>query len=303
MVVIKKLNFQSFSMLIQYRKYNNSFKETFKTYKIPDHIEKPFYYYERNKPADMSGCIEIKSEDDIAKLRESCTIAANVLKKCHEIVKIGVSTEQINQFVFNEIIKSNAYPSPLYYCGFPKSICTSVNSVACHGIPNENEILKDGDIINIDVTVFKEFHGDCSKTFLVGKVDERSQYLVMHNEIALNEAIKICKPGASFNLIGKIISDYAKKVNLNVIADFIGHGIGRNFHCAPEIYHFENEINTEIMRTGMVFTIEPIFSEGSQELELWEDGWTASTIDSSRTAQCEHTILITKDGNEILTKI
>lgn len=176
--------------------------------------------------------------------------------------------------------------------------------MACHGIPNDNEILKDGDIINIDITVFFEgFHGDCSKTFLIGNVDDKSRYLVLHNENALKEAIKICRPDANFNEIGKTISNYARKVNLKVIEDFIGHGIGKNFHSAPEIYHFENDINTELMKPGMVFTIEPIFSESSIELELWEDGWTASTVDSSRTAQCEHTILITKSGNEILTKI
>ena len=187
------------------------------------------------------------------------------------------------------------------YCGFPKSVCTSVNNVACHGIPDDRK-LEDGDIINVDITVyFNRFHGDCSKTFLIGDVDERGKYLVHHNEKALLEAIKVCKPGQRFNVIGTAISRYAKEVDLTIVPAFIGHGIGNYFHGPPEIYHFENDFDFGVMQPKMTFTIEPIFALGSEELELWEDGWTAATVDGSRTSQFEHTILITENGSEILT--
>lgn len=187
------------------------------------------------------------------------------------------------------------------YSGFPKSVCTSVNNIACHGIPDDRP-LADGDIINVDITVFlNSFHGDTSKTFLVGNVDERGRYLVHHNEIALNKAIEVCKPGQKFNEIGATISQYAKEVDLRVVPAFIGHGIGEYFHGPPEVYHFENDIDVGTMAPGMTFTIEPIFSLGTEELELWDDGWTTATVDGSRTSQCEHTILITEDGCEILT--
>jgi len=217
------------------------------------------------------------------------------------LFKIGNSTDDIDKFVFNKIISSNAYPSPFRYCGFPKSICTSVNNIACHGIPDDRALM-DGDIINIDITVFYEgFHGDTSRTFLVGNVNESGRYLVEHNQKALMNAINICEPGKCFNEIGKEISEYAKKVNLRNVKAFIGHGIGEFFHGPPEVYHFENDINMDVMQPGMTFTIEPIFSEGSGVLELWEDGWTTSTEDGSRTSQFEHTILITENGCEILT--
>lgn len=213
----------------------------------------------------------------------------------------GMSTDEIDRFVFNEIIKCDSYPSPLLYCDFPKAICTSVNNVACHGIPDTRKLL-DGDIINIDITIFHDnFHGDCSKTFLVGNVDEKGRLLVGHNKKALYEAISVCKPGVNFGEIGRALSAYAKKHNYNIVKDFIGHGIGEQFHCPPEIYHFENEYDIGTMQKGMIFTIEPIFSEGSGDIELWEDEWTVSTVDNSRTAQHEHTILINEESCEILT--
>lgn len=212
-----------------------------------------------------------------------------------------MTTDDIDEIVYNDAIRNNAYPSPLRYSGFPKSVCTSVNNVACHGIPDDRK-LEDGDIINVDVTVYlNKCHGDTSRTFLVGNVDDRGKYLVHHNEIALNEAIKICKPGVPFNRIGKTISDYAKSVDLRVVPAFIGHGIGSFFHGPPEIFHFENDIELRLMEPGMTFTIEPILSLGTEELELWPDGWTTTTVDGSRTSQFEHTILITDDGCEVLT--
>jgi methionyl aminopeptidase len=171
----------------------------------------------------------------------------------------------------------------------------------CHGIP-DNRPLCDGDIINVDITVYlNRYHGDCSRTFLIGTVDERGQYLVHHNEQALAEAIKVCRPGQTFNEIGSAISEYAAKVDLTTVPAFIGHGIGSFFHGPPEIYHYENAVDVGIMEPRMTFTIEPIFSLGSADLELWEDGWTAATADGARTSQFEHTVLITENGCEILT--
>lgn len=198
-------------------------------------------------------------------------------------------------------MRNNSYPSPLRYLGFPKSVCTSINNIACHGIPDDRK-LEDGDIINVDITVYlNSFHGDCSKTFLIGDVDERGKYLVHHNEQALMRAIEVCKPGEKFNTIGKTISKYAKEVDLRIVPAFIGHGIGAFFHGPPEIFHFDNDFPVGIMQPGMTFTIEPIFSLGTEEIELWEDGWTAATVDGSRTSQFEHIVLITDNGCEILT--
>ncbi|KAG5669021.1 hypothetical protein PVAND_016923 [Polypedilum vanderplanki] len=276
-------------------------KVTKDLYTVPDHIKKPHYYHVLNKPSRTDGKIPIKNEKQIAGMRKSCKLAANILKMCEEIVKVGTTTEEIDKILFNKIINSNAYPSPFRYCGFPKSICTSVNNIACHGIPDDRKLM-DGDIINIDITVFFEgFHGDCSRTFEVGNVDDVGKNLIKQNKEGLMRAIKICKPGACFNEIGAEISKYAKEVDFRNVRAFIGHGIGEFFHGPPEIYHFENNINMEVMKPGMTFTIEPIYSEGSDELELWEDQWTTSTIDGSRTSQHEHTILITENGHEILT--
>jgi methionyl aminopeptidase len=290
-------------------------------YAVPEHIKKPHYYSLRNEPSRTDGKIEIKNEQQIEGMRKSCKLAAGILSMCEDVVKVwrryhpclvpkitqnlffqvGTTTEAIDHFLFKQITRANAYPSPLRYCGFPKSVCTSVNNIACHGIPDDRSLM-DGDIINVDITVFFEgFHGDCSRTFAVGNVDEVGRRLIMHNEEALMQAIAVCRPGACFNEIGGEISAYAKAMDFRNVRAFIGHGIGEFFHGPPEIYHFENELNMEVMKEGMTFTIEPIFSEGSDELELWEDKWTASTIDGSRTAQHEHTVLITEDGVEILT--
>lgn len=208
--------------------------------KIPDHIKKPPYYYESLPPGETIGTPEIKTEDQIKKMRKSCNLAANILKSCKDIIKVGTTTEQIDDYVHNKIISHDAYPSPLRYAGFPKSVCTSVNNVACHGIPDDRPLF-DGDIINVDITVYYDgYHGDCSKTFLVGNVDERGKYLVECTEECLNESIKLCGPGKPFNIIGKFIEAYTKEKNLNSIYAFIGHGIGSYFHGPPEILHFCN---------------------------------------------------------------
>lgn len=233
-------------------------------------------------------------------MRKACKIAANILKSAGSIVKVGLTTNEIDAFVHEAAIKANAYPSPLRYLDFPKSVCTSVNNVACHGIPDDRP-LQDGDIINIDVTVYYGgFHGDCSKTFLVGDVDERGKYLVQATEDCLNAAIELCFPKRPINTIGKEISKVAMEKKLNVLPQFIGHGIGSYFHGPPEVLPYANNL-IGLMQPGMTFTIEPILTLGGIDVELWEDGWTIVTADNARTAQFEHTILITENGYEILT--
>ncbi|KAL9923769.1 methionine aminopeptidase 1D, mitochondrial isoform 1-T1 [Glossina fuscipes fuscipes] len=269
---------------------------------VPLHIEKPDYYYYFMPPGDTSsGEPEIKTDEQIHQMRVSCKLTANTLKACEGIIKAGVKTDEVDAFLHELIISSNAYPSPLRYAGFPKSICTSVNDVACHGIPDDR-CLVDGDIVNVDISVYYGgYHGDCSKTFLVGNVDEEGCYLVKSTEECLNECISLCRPNVEFNAIGNYINKFCKEKGLNVIPAFIGHGIGTYFHGPPEILHFKNNF-PGAMQHGMTFTIEPILTFGGPEVEIQKDGWTATTLDGARTAQFEHTILITETGAEVLTK-
>ncbi|XP_055597952.1 methionine aminopeptidase 1D, mitochondrial [Uranotaenia lowii] len=267
---------------------------------VPEHITKPDYYYVRNSASDCTGKPEIKTTEQIHRMRESCKLAANILKKTCSMVEVGITTDDIDAFVHNEVIKANAYPSPLRYMGFPKSVCTSVNNVACHGIPDDRKLL-DGDIINIDITVFYQgYHGDCSRTVNVGNVDKRGRYLVDSTEGSLNESILCCGPGQPLCVIGKSIEKYAKRKDLTVMPAFLGHGIGSFFHGPPDIFHFDNNY-PGVMRPGMTFTIEPILTLGGQDAAILEDDWTAVSVDNARSAQFEHTVLITDNGCEVLT--
>lgn len=215
-------------------------------------------------------------------------------------MQVGVSTDEIDLQVHQFIINHGAYPSPLFYRSFPKSVCTSVNNVVCHGIPDDRQ-LKNGDIVNIDVTVYIDgHHGDCSETCLVGEVDEEGCHLVNITRLCLEEAIEICAPGQNFSYIGTVIDACARRHKLRVVPNFIGHGIGSYFHGPPDIYHFRNRL-PGIMQEGMTFTIEPALSLGSSQCRILSDGWTAVTTDGSRAAQFEHTVLITKYGVEVLT--
>ncbi|XP_030377343.1 methionine aminopeptidase 1D, mitochondrial [Scaptodrosophila lebanonensis] len=270
---------------------------------VPDNIEKPPYYYQINSvPGNTLGSTEIKNAQQIQFMRGSGKLAAQILRYCGELVKVGRSTDEIDGIAHERIIAAGAYPSPLRYAGFPKSICTSVNNVACHGVPDDRP-LADGDIINIDVTVYLNgYHGDCSKTFLVGNVDERGRFLVDSTRECLNMCVALCGPGVPFNHIGRFIERYCKERNLESIAAFIGHGIGSYFHGPPEIYHHHNDAPGK-MQPGMTFTIEPILSLGGPDIALLEDGWTAVSLDGARSAQFEHTVLITETGVEVLTKV
>lgn len=268
---------------------------------VPDHIVKPSYYYQAKNPGYTLGEPEIKNHEQIQHMRDSGKLAAKILKSCGDIIKIGITTDDIDAFVHESIIAANAYPSPLRYAGFPKSVCTSVNNVACHGIPDDRP-LQDGDIVNVDVTVyFNGHHGDCSKTFKVGNVDERGCYLVEKTEECLDECIRLCRPNVELKVIGNFITKFCRQHELDIIPAFIGHGIGSYFHGPPEILHFKNNA-PGVMQPGMTFTIEPILTLGGPDIEIQEDGWTAMSVDGARSAQFEHTILITDNGSEILTK-
>uniref|UniRef100_A0ABM5ESJ7 Methionine aminopeptidase n=2 Tax=Pogona vitticeps TaxID=103695 RepID=A0ABM5ESJ7_9SAUR len=268
---------------------------------VPKHIKKPDYVTTGIVP-DWGDYIEIKNEDQIQGLRQACQLARHVLLLAGKSLKVGMTTEEIDCMVHHEIIRQNAYPSPLGYGSFPKSVCTSVNNVMCHGIPDSRP-LQDGDIINIDVTVyFNGYHGDTSETILVGHVDESGQKLVEVARKCRDEAIAACEPGAPFSVIGNTISYISHQNNFEVCPNFVGHGIGSYFHGHPEVYHHENDSDL-LMEEGMAFTIEPIIMEGSSAFKTLEDRWTVVSLDNKRSAQFEHTIVITSSGAEILTRL
>ncbi|XP_011689054.1 PREDICTED: methionine aminopeptidase 1D, mitochondrial [Wasmannia auropunctata] len=266
---------------------------------VPAYIPQPSYS-QSMIPKNGPETPEIKDEYQIECMRHSCKLASRILRQVGALIKPGVTTDFLDQQVHDMIIGNGAYPSPLNYRGFPKSICTSVNNIACHGIP-DNRPLQEGDILNVDITVYLNgYHGDCSAMFQVGEVDSEGKRLITVTELCLKSAIEICKPNERFCNIGNVIEETADKHNLNVIPGLLGHGIGTYFHGAPDIYHFANDY-LERMEAGMTFTIEPALSQGTTQIEILEDGWTACTVDNSRTAQVEHTILITDTGCEILT--
>ena len=249
--------------------------------------------------------IIIKTPAQIEGIRKSSHLAAETLKYLAQFIKPGISTEKLNQLGHQFIIKNNAIPAPLNYNGFPKSICTSTNNVVCHGIPSPKEILKEGDIINLDITtILNGYYGDVSASFPVGKISKKAQNLIDTTKNALNESIKCLKPGKYLNdCVGKIIEPIAKTNGYSVVKDLGGHGVGVSFHEDPFIYHFDTHQEKVILKPGMIFTIEPMINDSSNcQITLDRgDGWTIRTLDGCNSAQFEHTILITKTGYEILT--
>ncbi|MFN6155700.1 MAG: type I methionyl aminopeptidase [Dolichospermum sp.] len=246
--------------------------------------------------------IVILSQREIEKMRRAGSLAAKLLQHLEPLVKPGVSTLQLNDEAERWTQKHGAKSAPLGYKGYPKSICTSVNEVICHGIPNAKQILKDGDIINIDVTPIVEgYHGDTSKTFLVGNPSPTAQKLVEVTQECLRLGIAEVKPGAKIGDIGAAIQEYAESFGFSVVRDFVGHGISNIFHTAPDVPHYGIRGRGKKLRAGMVFTIEPMINEGTHEAEMLSDGWTAVTSDRLLSAQFEHTIAVTEDGVEILT--
>ncbi|MBD2194362.1 MULTISPECIES: type I methionyl aminopeptidase [Calothrix] len=248
--------------------------------------------------------IVILSQREIDKMRRAGHLAAQLLKHLEPMVKPGVTTQQLNDEAERWTQAHGAKSAPLGYKGFPKSICTSVNEVICHGIPNPKQILKDGDIINIDVTpILDGYHGDTSKTFLVGNPSPKAKKLVEVTEECLRLGIAEVKPGAKIGDIGAAIQEYAEAQGFSVVRDFVGHGISNIFHTAPDIPHYGTRGKGKRLRPGMVFTIEPMINEGTWEVEVLSDKWTAVTRDRKLSAQFEHTIVVTEDGVEILTQV
>ncbi len=246
--------------------------------------------------------IVLLSKREIEKMRQAGRVAAELLDRLGKMVKPGVSTLQINDEAERWTLERGAKSAPLGYQGFPKSICTSVNQVICHGIPNRKEILKDGDIINIDVTpIVDGFHGDTSRTFFVGTPSAKAKKLVEVTEECLYRGIKAVKPGGKIGDIGAAIQEYAEAEGFSVVRNFVGHGVSQIFHTAPQIPHFGTRGKGKRLRPGMVFTIEPMINEGTYEAQLLADGWTAVTKDGKLSAQFEHTVAVTKDGVDILT--
>ena len=248
--------------------------------------------------------VNLKTSDEIIKMRTAGKLASKVLEMIGEYVNVGVSTEELNEICHRYIVdKQEAVPAPLNYHGFPKSICTSVNHQVCHGIPSKNKVLKSGDIVNIDVTVIKDgYHGDTSKMFLVGNASILANRLCRVTRECMMMGIEVVKPGVHIGTIGATIQEHAEKNNFSVVREYCGHGIGKNFHEAPQILHY-GEKNTGIqLEEGMTFTIEPMINAGKSGTKLLNDGWTVVTQDKSLSAQWEHTILVTNNGFEILTK-
>lgn len=252
--------------------------------------------------------VPIKSRSDIERMREACRVTACILDEVQSILKPGTSTEEVNSFVHRRTLELGATPSPLYYKGFPKSVCTSVNQVICHGVPSANEILKLGDIINVDVTSYKQgFHGDSSRTYFVGGRESCSQEIVQLVDVckqALYVGIEQVRPKNRIGDIGAAIQKFIEstKLGYGIVREYTGHGIGSEFHEPPQVLHFGRAGTGDEMRPGMTFTIEPMINAGGYLTELdQEDGWTVRTRDGSMSAQWEHTVLVTESGYEILT--
>lgn len=246
----------------------------------------------------------IKTQDEIEKMRVAGQLAATVLEMIGEHVKPGVSTGELDRICHDYIVNvQNAIPAPLNYNGFPKSICTSVNHVVCHGIPSESKILKNGDIINIDVTVIKDgYHGDTSKMFFVGDVAPHAKRLCRITQECMYKGIEIVRPGVTLGDIGHVIQEHAERNNYSVVREYCGHGIGKIFHEEPQILHYGKPGQGLVIEEGMTFTIEPMINLGSRHTKLSKaDGWTVTTKDRRLSAQWEHTLAVTADGFDIMT--
>jgi methionyl aminopeptidase len=269
---------------------------------VPIHSPKPTVEEQQTS----SEVITLLSSRELEKMRKACQMAAQLLDYLTPYVKPGISTLELNDLAEDWTKQRGAVSAPLGYEGtvmpFPKSICTSVNEVICHGIPRAEEILREGDIINIDVTPLVDgYHGDTSRTFLVGNVAPRTRKLVEVTEECMWRGIREVKPGARIGDIGAAIQEYAEAEGFSVVRDFVGHGVHRIFHTAPQVPHYGVRGKGKKLRPGMVFTIEPMINLGSHEAEILTDGWTALTVDRQLSAQFEHTVAVTKMGVEVLT--
>jgi methionyl aminopeptidase len=266
---------------------------------VPDHIARP-EYVGRDRPTPYTGP-EVKDAATIEAMRVAGRLAAQALVEVGRHAQPGVTTDELDRIGHDFLCDHGAYPSTLGYRGFPKSLCTSVNEVICHGIP-DSTVLRDGDIVNVDITAFiGGVHGDTDATFLVGDVDEESRLLVERTHEATMRGIKAIAPGREIGVIGRVIQSYARRFGYGVVRDFTGHGIGSSFHSGLIVPHFDDSTATTIIEPGMTFTVEPMLTLGTHEWDMWDDEWTVVTKDRSRTAQFEHTVLVTDSGWEILT--
>ena len=265
---------------------------------VPADITRPEYV---GRKYPRVGEPDVKDADTIDRMRIAGQIAAQALAEVGRHVAPGVTTDELDRVGHEFLCDQGAYPSTLGYRGYPKSLCTSLNEVICHGIPDDT-VIADGDIVNIDITAYiGGVHGDTTATFLAGSVDEQSRLLVERTHEAMMRGIRAVAPGRPLNAIGRVIESYARRFGYGVVRDFTGHGIGTTFHSGLIVPHFDDPDVTVIMEPGMTFTIEPMLTLGTIDYDVWADGWTAVTRDHRRTAQFEHTLLVTEDGYEILT--
>jgi methionyl aminopeptidase len=267
---------------------------------VPSSIPRP-EYVGKAVPAPHEGG-DVYDTETIEKIRESGRIAAQAVEAVGAAIQPGVSTDELDRIAHEFLLDHQAYPSTLGYRGFPKSCCTSINEVICHGIPDDT-VVTDGDIVNIDITAYRNgVHGDLNKTFIAGAADESAALLVERTREALHRGIRAVAPGRQINVIGRAIEAYAQRFGYGVVRDFTGHGVGRSFHSGLVVPHYDAAPDhATIMEPGMVFTIEPMLTLGSIEWDLWPDDWTVTTKDRSLSAQFEHTLVVTDRGAEILT--
>ena len=266
---------------------------------VPPHIARP-EYVDRPAPEPFRGP-EVKDAETIERMRVAGRVAAQAMTEVARHITPGVTTDDLDRVGHEFLCDHGAYPSTLGYKGFPKSLCTSINEVICHGIP-DSTVLQDGDIINIDITAFIDgVHGDTDATYPVGTVDDESRLLIERTEAAMMRGVRAVAPGRPISVIGRVIEAYAKRFSYGVVRDFTGHGIGTAFHSGLVIPHFDEPAYDTLIETGMTFTIEPMLTLGAIEYEIWDDDWTVVTADRRRTAQFEHTVLVTETGAEILT--
>jgi len=267
---------------------------------VPSTITAPEYVGKREPQPHRGG--DVYSAAEIETIRAAGKIAAGAIEAAGAAIRPGVTTDEIDRVAHDFVISHGAYPSTLGYRGFPKSCCTSLNEVICHGIPDDT-VIEEGDILNIDITAFLDgMHGDLNKTFVVGEASEEAHLLVSRTEESLRRAIKAVAPGRQINVIGRAIESYANRFGYGVVRDFTGHGVGSSFHSGLIIPHYDaSPLYDDVLVEGMVFTIEPMLTLGTINWDLWSDGWTVTTKDKKLSAQFEHTLVVTEQGAEILT--
>jgi methionyl aminopeptidase len=268
---------------------------------VPAEIPRPDYAA-TGRPGRGSGRL-VKTDEEIVRLRRACRAAAEILEQTGRAVAPGVTTDRLDVVCHEACIRHGGYPSPLNYHGYPKSVCTSVNEVICHGIPDSRP-LAEGEIVNLDVTIYLDgVHGDTNATFGVGEIDPASRQLIDVTRECLAKAIAVVGPDVRLNEIGRAIQTHAEANGFGVVRAFVGHGIGDTFHMAPQVPHYFDPRLTSRMQPGWVFTIEPMITMGDWHHRMWDDDWTAVTADGSRTAQFEHTVLVTEQGADVLTGV